>query len=307
MKKCAVVVVTYNRAQLLRENLEALLQQTFSDFDILLIDNASTDGTVDVVRSFSDPRIRYFNTGKNVGGSGGFAIGMEKSLQGRYAYSWLMDDDSIPEKDALESLIRKADLVKDEFSFMASLVHWTDGKVFPMNYPKGDYKHTAEIDHVCISKYHLIPIGTCSFVGCFVNNAVAQKTWLPIREFFIYGDDVEYTYRLRAFKQAYLDTTSVILHKTASIQGADIASAPAEKIDRYYCQSRNGMYNARKRGAKSVLVRITVIGHRFMRILHLAPDHKAKRIWVLLKGSFAGIFFSPVKRYADLSSEEEKP
>ena len=79
MKKCAVVVVTYNRAQLLRENLEALLQQTFSDFDILLIDNASTDGTVDVVRSFSDPRIRYFNTGKNVGGAGGFAIGMEKA------------------------------------------------------------------------------------------------------------------------------------------------------------------------------------------------------------------------------------
>ena len=50
MKKIVAVVVTYNRKKLLKENLNALLNQSYKDFDILLIDNASTDGTKEYVK-----------------------------------------------------------------------------------------------------------------------------------------------------------------------------------------------------------------------------------------------------------------
>ena len=72
MNKIVALVVTYNRKQLLKENIEALLNQNNNEFDILIVDNASTDGTEELVKSFENNRIIYENTGANLGGAGGF-------------------------------------------------------------------------------------------------------------------------------------------------------------------------------------------------------------------------------------------
>lgn len=295
MSKCADVIVTYNRKPLLEENISALLNQTYEDHDILIIDNASTDGTKEMVLALDNPKIKYFNTGKNLGGAGGFAFGMRKALEGDYSYAWLMDDDSMPEKDALESLVRKAELVRDEFSFMTSLVYWTDNHVFPMNYPIFDSKNIIKTPCNYLRDYKLVPISVCSFVGCFVNLQVAEKVGLPIAEFFIYADDVEYTRRLNRQKPAYLDMDSAILHKAPSNQGADIVTAGADRIERFYHQSRNGMYVARKN--KMVLKRFVKVAKRFVKVILRSPDHKAKRIWMLVKGTAAGFFFNPPIQY----------
>ena len=109
MKKCVDIVVTYNRKELLRENISALIKQSYRDHDILVIDNASTDGTQKMVEELNNPFIRYYNTGKNLGGAGGFSYGLKIAAEGNYRYAWIMDDDSIPENSALESLINKSD------------------------------------------------------------------------------------------------------------------------------------------------------------------------------------------------------
>ena len=297
MTKCAEVVVTYNRKALLQENLTALLGQTFDDHDILVIDNASTDGTREMVQSMADPRIKYHNTGKNLGGAGGFAYGMRVALEDGYRYAWLMDDDSVPEPDALESLVRKAEMLGDGFSFLASLVCWTDGNLFPMNFPRLDHEQVIHTPTKYAKEQHLLPIGVSSFVGCFVDLKVARKVGLPIADFFIYADDVEYTHRLRREKPAYLDMDSLIVHKAPSNIGADIAKADVKRIDRFYYQSRNGMYDARK--SKAVLKRFWVVAKRYGAILRHAPDHKLKRMWVLTKGTVAGLFYSPKIEYVD--------
>lgn len=56
----SVVVPTYNRVQLLRKTVDSILSQTFKDFELLIIDNMSTDGTEAYVKSLSDARVRYF-------------------------------------------------------------------------------------------------------------------------------------------------------------------------------------------------------------------------------------------------------
>ena len=76
----------------------------------------------------------------------------------------------------------------------------------------------------------------------------AEKVGLPISEFFIYGDDQEYTARLRKLAPAYLDFDSVIVHKAPSNKGADVVSADETRIERFFYQARNGMYIARKNG-----------------------------------------------------------
>lgn len=298
MKKCADVIVTYNRKALLRENIEALTNQSYKKHDILIVDNASTDGTKEMIEKLGVNNLKYYNTGKNLGGAGGFAYGMKIAMEGGYDYAWIMDDDSVPDKNALESLVNKAEIINDEFSFFASLVYWTDKKVFPMNYPRTDYKHIQETCCNYLYEYRLIPITGCSFVGCFVNLEVGRKVGLPIAEFFIYGDDVEYTHRLKREKPAYLDLDSTIEHKAPSNSGADIVTADAGRISRFYHQSRNGMYNARKE--KAVFRRILIVFQRLFRIIAKSRDHKLKRIGVLIRGTFAGFFFNPKIRFPEV-------
>lgn len=116
MNKYAEVIVTYNRKKLLKENIEALLNQTFKDHDILIVDNNSNDGTKEMVAEIQDKRIKYYNTGKNLGGAGGFAFGLRKAIELGYLYAWIMDDDSIPEKEALQSLVDKGQALDGEFA-----------------------------------------------------------------------------------------------------------------------------------------------------------------------------------------------
>lgn len=61
----SIVVPTYNRRVLLEETLQSILKQTFSDFEVLVIDNCSTDGTEEFMLAFNDPRVRYFRNNRN--------------------------------------------------------------------------------------------------------------------------------------------------------------------------------------------------------------------------------------------------
>ena len=129
MKKTVDVIVTYNRLELLKENINSLLNQNYKNHDIMIINNASTDDTEKYVLGLKNKRIIYYNTGNNLGGAGGFAYGIEKAIKLEYDYAWIMDDDSIPEKDALMNLIEISNKLEDNFSFLASLVYWTDNKI----------------------------------------------------------------------------------------------------------------------------------------------------------------------------------
>ena len=118
MNKCVDIVVTYNRIDLLKENIKALQKQSYIHHDIMIIDNASTDGTKEMVKNINDTRIKYYNTMENLGGAGGFAYGIKKAMELGYNYAWIMDDDSIPEPDALNSLIKKSKQINNNFSLL---------------------------------------------------------------------------------------------------------------------------------------------------------------------------------------------
>ena len=302
MKKYVDIVVTYNRLDLLKENISALINQTFKDHDIMIINNASTDKTEEYVLGLNNKKIKYFNTGKNLGGAGGFAFGIEKAIELNYDFAWIMDDDSIPTKNALESLVEKSKDLNNKFSFLASLVYWTDNKIFPMNLPTFTYEKSIRKNLQLLLDNKVIEIESCSFVGCFVNLDFAKKTALPIAEFFIYGDDIEYTSRLKNLEKAYFVPDSLIIHKAPSNKGADIVTADKSRIERFYLQSRNGFYIARKN--HTILKRINTVFGRLVRIIKYSEDYKLKRSWYLIKGTFAGMFFNPKLKYVCMAGED---
>lgn len=84
MNRTAALIVTYNRKELLTQCIEALLEMPC---DIIVIDNASTDGTEATLSSFiGSGQISYHNTGANLGGAGGFNFAIKTALKQGYEY-----------------------------------------------------------------------------------------------------------------------------------------------------------------------------------------------------------------------------
>ncbi len=300
MNKIVALVVTYNRKQLLKENIEALLHQNYKEFDILIVDNASTDGTEELVKELKNERIIYKNTGSNLGGAGGFNFGVKYSIEKGYDYCWLMDDDTIPNKDSLEELVKNARKLNDEFSYLCSYVEWTDGKPCKMNMPRIDKKW---FDYGEKLNDKLLKVMSCTFVSVFLNLKVVKHLGLPVKEMFIYGDDHEYTQRIGIVKEGYLSFNSVVVHKMGSNTGFDIVNIPKERISRYYYDSRNRFYRVRKNTLYEKIAYIGWLVISIERIIRKSKDSKLKRIGVILKGFLAGIVFNPKLEYAKIEEE----
>ena len=284
MKKVATIVVTYNRKKLLKENLDALLKQTY----------CSTDGTYDDMKEYiKNNNIRYFNTGKNIGGAGGFNFGMKQLKNQGYDYCWLMDDDTIPNPDSLKSHIDVASKLKDDFSFLGSVVKWTDGNLCDMN--------IQGVSSNCIRNYkslfnNLLTIDYCSFVSCFINLKSVYKVGLPIKEFFIYGDDMEYTKRLSTDKPGYLNPYSIVVHKMGTNKGINIVECEPNRIDRYFYNYRNLYYINKKYDKKNLKIFILKSHYLKFKIL-FKSNNKFKRIRVISKGMKKGKKFNPNIEY----------
>ncbi|GAB4379014.1 MAG: hypothetical protein Kow00121_32090 [Elainellaceae cyanobacterium] len=96
MPKISVCIPTYNRASLLPLAIESVLQQTESDFEIIVCDDGSTDQTAEVISQFKDPRVRYIRHSHNIGKSNNMRSGFEAAT-GIYFIKFDDDDRLTPE------------------------------------------------------------------------------------------------------------------------------------------------------------------------------------------------------------------
>ena len=217
-KNIAAVVVTYNRKQLLTECLDALLAQTCHICKIILIDNASTDGTLELLRErgyLVNPIIDYVRLPENTGGAGGFYEGVNRGYEAGYDWLWLMDDDSEPLPDALG-------ILSDYFN-EPSIIALTGLKVGEDGKPQ--YTHCGwfslctygmqitrpiAVEHVL---REAVEIDFASFVGILVSRKGIKLSGFPKKSFFIHHDDVEYCYRMRKNGNILLIPKSIIMHK----------------------------------------------------------------------------------------------
>ena len=97
----SVVMSVYNAELYVREAIESILQQTYADFEFLILDDGSTDASLEIVRSISDPRIRVFSSDKNMGIVHQVNRGISMA-QGKYIARMDADDISLPERFAHE-------------------------------------------------------------------------------------------------------------------------------------------------------------------------------------------------------------
>jgi len=97
MPKVSVIIPTYNRAHLIGRAIKSVLNQTYRDFEIIIVDDGSTDNTEEVVKSFTDKRIRYIRHKENKGAATARNIGI-KAARGEYIAFQDSDDEWLPAK-----------------------------------------------------------------------------------------------------------------------------------------------------------------------------------------------------------------
>ncbi|MEY4573741.1 MAG: hypothetical protein RLZ10_3047, partial [Bacteroidota bacterium] len=195
----AAVVVTYNRKVLLIECLKALLNQQQSLNRIFLIDNASTDGTPELLKEeglLDHPLIDYVRLSQNTGGAGGFHEGIKLAHEGGYDWIWVMDDDAEPKVNALFNLLAGMPLDGHlNYSGICGKVMGLDGEpqyanrgVFDPGFGPRALSKNSVLDEQEISY--------ASFVGLLINAKAVNLIGYPKSEFFIWFDDVEYCQRM---------------------------------------------------------------------------------------------------------------
>lgn len=251
MENVVAVVVTYNRKELLMECLEAIFLQTTKVKTVVLVDNASTDGTYEYVQKqgyLERDDFVYLLQEKNVGGAGGFYAGMKHAVSINADWIWIMDDDTIPEKRCLEELLYAKDKCSSSVSFLASSVTGIDGS--PMNVPTVDSRKTKNgyQDWYLKLEDSMVKIKMATFVSLLINGKAVAACGLPCPDYFIWGDDSEYTLRLtKYYGEAYLVGKSKVCHKRLTNQTVSVFNEKDKS------RIKNSLYQYRNRLINSLL------------------------------------------------------
>lgn len=202
MTDVAVVLVTFNRLTLLRETLDALADQSHPVSDIYVVNNASTDGTNEFLDAYNGPlTLHHLPMIDNLGGAGGFSVGVDSAYRDGAQWLWLMDDDVLPQPQCLEQLLAQGDPV------MACLREDRDGRLveraslqYDLQHPwvGNPRRHSIEdlyADSAAVPDR--VPLAIATFEGLFVQRQVVTDVGLPDPRYFIFLDDVDYCLRIR--------------------------------------------------------------------------------------------------------------
>jgi rhamnopyranosyl-N-acetylglucosaminyl-diphospho-decaprenol beta-1,3/1,4-galactofuranosyltransferase len=197
-EKIYTVIVTHNRINLLLQCITAIQSQTLPPCKIIVVDNASTDGTGEALQQVvhDDQRVAQLRLEENLGGSGGFSEGIKYAASLGEGWLWLMDDDALAEPTALEELVRHANTINDIYGSVAideqkesNLLCWPLSLI---GLNSRDKRITYSDFLPSLAKVNGLP-----FLGFFIHTSLVQKIGFPEKDFFISGDDMEYCLRAR--------------------------------------------------------------------------------------------------------------
>lgn len=189
---CAVIV-TFERATLLRRCLDALLGQTRPPDAVIVVDNASTDGTREMLHA-EFPHARTISLPRNVGSAGGFAAGMAAALALPFDWIWLMDDDVAAEAGCLGEMLEVASLSGKPVVVPRRLDPGGRDLASEAVLMEAAQRFEGVTADPARHRYRLIDLFT--FEGPLVHRSVIEAVGLPDQDVFIRGEDILYAVRI---------------------------------------------------------------------------------------------------------------
>ena len=227
----AVVVVTFNRADLLGRMLDGLAAQTRPPDAVYIVDNASTDHTREVLAHHhgGDLPLEVTYSPDNLGGAGGFHLGLSRSYADGFDRIWLMDDDVVPAPDCLAVL-----MARDELCLM-SVREDTAGRLvekaalrFDLKNPLAIKPKTSMVETTYGTRAAMpdrVELENVAFEGFMVHRSVIEQIGLPDPTYFIFYDDVDFALRARrAGHRIWAIRDAVLVRQLDFSQQHDLAS-----------------------------------------------------------------------------------
>ncbi|MEA2375929.1 MAG: hypothetical protein QOD53_2392 [Thermoleophilaceae bacterium] len=316
-------LVTFNRKDLLMECLDGVFAQTHPVEHVLLVDNASTDGTPELLRErgwLDRPELTYVRLEENLGGAGGFAETVRRGREADCDWLWLMDDDSSPEPDVVATLLRAAPAGDPATAALCPKVVYASGELDRNQ--RGHFRRRL----IPLPEAAYVPgttpeLGFLSFVGALVRTRAARAEDPPKAEFFVWGDDVEYSLRLRRQGRIVLVPEATMVHKRVSqsytnrrarfwnrVLPVSLFPTPIERFWQNLCGLRNYLWMKREYENQSALSAAGTTAQFLAK--HLLYDEQPLRRlkWIVrfARDGRAGRFRNiPPRRWAEMVSRGE--
>lgn len=295
----ATVIVTYNRQLLLREALTAHSAQTLPPARLLIVDNASTDETREMLRDegwLDRPGVELLALPENTGGAGGFAAGMKHAIDSGAEWVWMMDDDAEPNPTALEELMHVADDPKQVYGSLAVNGDDTSWLTTVLNPPLGEVERSDAVP--ARAEVQSLP-----FLGFLIHRSLVERIGLPDAGYFIAADDVEYCVRAqKAGAKIIMAGRSRIEHPKSRpykvrVLGRTLTCLALPPWKRYY-DTRNRLLIARKYYGLRLFTQ-TIPGS-FVRLFAalLKEPHKLAQTHAFLTGFIDGLLGIKGKRHS---------
>ncbi len=274
----AAIVVTYNRLNLLKETIAGLLSQTRVPDAIIVINNSSSDGTLEWLESVDNIIVI---TQDNIGGAGGFATGLEYGYKQGFDWIWCMDDDVVAMPDCLEKMMnfRSDSLIRAPFRFEAgNSALPQDTLEFNFTKPfKSLWKRMFTPND--IENVDSISAEGLTFEGPLIHRNVIDAIGLPDAGFFIFGDDSDFF--IRAGRKGFNSEIILASRMQRMIPYSSRKSAPWKQ----YYELRNIVILDMRYG--TVLVKLIRPVYYFFKMLTFTGNN-SERLH-LLKGFVHGI------------------
>ena len=294
--KVYLLIVTFNRKMLLLECLQALLVQTIQPSKILIVDNASTDGTIETLQQndwLEQPNIQLIALKENTGGAGGFSAGMQYAFEQGADYVWMMDDDAVPYPTALEEIMRHA---TPEHIYGSLAVNGEDTAWATTLLAENKTVHLKN------QVTELAEVQSLPFLGFLTSKEIYQNIGLPDASYFIAADDVEYCMRAQhAGHKIFICGQSQIEHPKSdryefNFLGKKITCLNLVAWKRYY-DTRNRLLIAKKYyGFKLYTQTIPSLILRLFIALN-TDNNSLKQLKAFFAGFYDGVFNKVGRRH----------
>jgi rhamnopyranosyl-N-acetylglucosaminyl-diphospho-decaprenol beta-1,3/1,4-galactofuranosyltransferase len=204
----AAVVVAFSRFELLQRLIEALRRQSHPPDEIIVVYQGAH---AQMDQWLSQQADLVVLRQANRGSAGGFATGIETSMRRGHAWTWIFDDDAVPELDALAHIVASPYFSRPETTFLASRVIDAAGTTYMSPMPcNANVWYGTVLQDGCVQV-----VGAC-WLGVLVSSEAVRRHGLPIEEFFIGEEDLEFTGRLARAGKAYCVIPSAIRHFQSS-------------------------------------------------------------------------------------------
>ena len=223
MKNVAVVICNYNKKDYVLNCIKSVFDSCFKAFDVIVVDNASTDGSAEAINAEFGDRLTLLANAENLGGSGGFASGMQFALDRGYKYIHLLDNDVVIEKDAVGALYEFMEKTPDAGacgSLICQMRHPEfilefGAMIAPENLGikplHGDEKRDSNLPDIVECDY----VAACSAI---YRAEVLKKIGIIDKEYFLYWDDIALSLEIRkAGRNVYACSKSVVFHNQGQI------------------------------------------------------------------------------------------